>query len=57
MTKHKSQILGTFNSTKLEELLFKSTKNVAQEVVSILINFKPSTDTQDKIGLLTEIEL
>ena len=55
MTKHKLSILSNFGSTKLEELLEKSTKNVAQEVVSILINVT-SSSTGMKVGLLSAIE-
>lgn len=38
MTQQKMSVLKNFDGSKLEEMLKTSTKNVAQEVVSILIN-------------------
>ncbi len=55
MTKHKLTILSNFGSKKLEELLEKSTKNVAQEVVSILISVTSSASNA-KVGLLSAME-
>ena len=38
MTNQKLQVLSNFEPKKLEEMLQTSQKNVAQQVVSILIN-------------------
>ena len=38
MTNQKLQVLSNFESKRLEEMLRTSQKNVAQQVVSILIN-------------------
>lgn len=52
MTNQKLQVLNNFDSLKLEEMLRTSQKNVAQQVVAILINC-----FQDKKhGILPEIE-
>jgi hypothetical protein len=52
MAQQKFQVLKNFNGSKLEEMLKTSTKNVAQEVVSILINH--SSDL--KYGTLPDLE-
>lgn len=54
MTKHKLKILSSFGAKKLEDLLEKSTKNVASEVVSILIAVRDATGS--KVGILQLIE-
>lgn len=52
VTNQKLQVLSSFDSVKLEEMLRSSQKNVAQQVVSILINcFEGKAH-----GLLPEIE-
>ena len=52
MTNQKLQVLSNFESKRLEEMLRTSQKNVAQQVVSILINWF-NNKTQ---GVLPEIE-
>jgi hypothetical protein len=52
MTQQKMAVLKNFNGKKLEEMLKTSTKNVAQEVVSILINH--SRDVH--YGILPDLE-
>lgn len=52
MAQQKFQVLKNFNGSKLEEMLKTSTKNVAQEVVSILISH--SSDL--KYGTLPDLE-
>lgn len=51
-TNQKLHVLSNFESAKLEEMLRTSQKNVAQQVVSILINCFPGK----KHGILPEIE-
>ena len=53
ISKQKLIILSNFGANKLEDLLEKSTKNVAQEVVSILIKLE---NFSTRIGVLSDIE-
>lgn len=53
MTQQKLSVLKNFSGTKLEEMLKTSTKNVAQEVVSILINHSKDYT----FGVLPDIEI
>lgn len=53
MTQQKLSVLKNFSGTKLEEMLKTSTKNVAQEVVSILINHNKDYS----FGVLPDIEI
>jgi hypothetical protein len=53
MTQQKLSVLKNFSGTKLEEMLKTSTKNVAQEVVSILINH----NKEYPFGVLPDIEI
>ena len=57
MTMHKLKILNNFSARKLEELLEKSTKNVAQEVVSILIKHPPILSTLEDLATASNTQL